>query len=373
MDNNKTPDPFNKTDNFTTLKGFENPIIVKEKSKPKEPSNALVAADKKEEKNPSETNPEKNSRHPINKRDNFTRTTNIEPKTGTEKSKPYEPKTGTEKSKPYEPKTGMEKSKLDKTESIYSITENPSAKLLAEHEKKTPISGKESSKESSRPIKKTDNFTSVRGFEPEPKTGAGKSKKLRRIKKKKTQNKRKPNKIDSRKKFTQKKHKYTKNKKKMHKSKKNKKARGPASDNKIPDVPVANSDPEEYIKAINELVTHHELLREELINQLRRGNNKSRRYYDTNTTMVLTEKKIMASLDGINNNIVNIKDKEKQEDILKDFQSYKNLINIYIHMTLLEILNKDKKDKKELEEIKDKIKTAMINLNNKFKELNKPL
>ena len=50
MDNNKTPDPFNKTDNFTTLKGFENPIIVKEKSKPKEPSNALVAADKKEEK-----------------------------------------------------------------------------------------------------------------------------------------------------------------------------------------------------------------------------------------------------------------------------------------------------------------------------------
>ena len=36
-------------------------------------------------------------------------------------------------------------------------------------------------------------------------------------------------------------------------------------------------------------------------------------------------------------------------------------------MTLLEILNKDKKDKKELEEIKDKIKTAMINLNNKFK------
>lgn len=250
----------------------------------------------------------------------------------------------------------------------YSPTKKPSDELLDAHEKEEVIPEKESPKENPRPFKTTEGFKSVWGFKP--KTGEGKSKKLRRIKKKKTHNKRKPNKIDSRKKFTQKKHKYTKNKKKMHKSKKNKKARGPASDNKIPDVPVANSDPEEYIKAINELVTHHELLREELINQLRRGNNKSRRYYDTNTTMVLTEKRIMASLDGINNNIVNIKDKEKQEDILKDFQSYKNLINIYIYMTLLEISNKDKK---ELEEIKDKIKTAMINLNNKFKELNKPL
>ena len=81
---------------------------------------------------------------------------------------------------------------------------------------KTPLSKK-------HPIfsdkQRTPNFQKQEGFNTDNKA-EGNSKKIRRKKKKKTQNKHKPNKIDSRKKNTKKKHKSTKNKKKMHKSKK---------------------------------------------------------------------------------------------------------------------------------------------------------
>jgi len=204
---------------------------------------------------------------------------------------------------------------------------------------KDPISGEEPPKKNSFILSTTKSFKSTRGFD----TARGNSKKLRRKKKKKTQNKRKPNKIDSRKKNTQKKHKSSKNKKKMHKSKKNRKGRGSriaskktirADKRTIIDIPEQYSPFNEYIDVIDNLIDHHEELKN-IYNKLRYSNTTStEERNDTATMMYQITNKIKDCLVEIQTKLNNM-DNTNKDNIIQTFQEYDKNINKYIKLNYI--------------------------------------
>lgn len=185
----------------------------------------------------------------------------------------------------------------------------------------------------------TENFKSTKGFD----TASGNSKKLRRKKKKKTQNKRKPNKIDSRKKNTQKKHKSSKNKKKMHKSKKNRKGRGSriaskktirADKRTIIDIPEQYSPFNEYIDVIDNLIDHHEELKN-IYYKLKYSNTTStEERNDTATMMYLITNKIIDCLVEIQTKLNNM-DNTNKDNIILTFQEYHKNIYKYIKLNYI--------------------------------------